>query len=468
MMTRLLIVDDEPSIRKVLSAYLKQAGYSVTAVASAEEGLESFTKEDIDLVIVDLRLEQGMDGLEFIRECKARRSRVPLIMITAYGTTDIAVQAMKEGAYDFVSKPFDFAGLLDTVKKALADTVPVQNEKSDSSEEPVLHFGTLVGESPEMQRIYEVIEKVAPTDASTLIEGESGTGKELVAQAMHERSKRKEGPLVPINCGAIPPALLESELFGYKAGAFTGADSDRKGLIQEAHTGTLFLDEIGVMDFALQRKLLRTLQEGNIRPLGQNKDIEVDVRIIAATNEDIEAKKSAGEFREDLYYRLSVIPLKLPPLRRRRQDIPLLARHFCAEQSRKMNREIHLTDRALEAMYNYAWPGNIRELENAIACAATMCNDNLIRVSDLPPNIAFAENGKMSEGDDSSVSYNDIEEGKTLRDFLREKERDYMEAVLRHTGGNRAKAADLLGISRTTFYRKFPEPQQEKQTEDKH
>ena len=391
MMTRILIVDDEPSIRKVLSAYLQQGGYSVAAVASAEEGLQCFEKNDIDLVIVDLRLEEGMDGLEFIQECKARRSRVPLIMITAYGTTNIAVQAMKEGAYDFVSKPFDFADLLDTVKNALADTVPLQKAGEENNDEPGLHFGTLVGESPEMQRIYEVVEKVAPTDAGILIEGESGTGKELVARAMHERSKRKDGPLVAINCGAIPPALLESELFGYKAGAFTGAESDRAGLIQEADTGTLFLDEIGVMDFALQRKLLRTLQEGKIRPLGQNKDIEVDIRVIAATNEDIEAKKTAGEFREDLYYRLSVIPLKLPPLRRRRQDVPFLARHFCAEHSRKTDREIHLTERALEAMYNYAWPGNIRELENAIACAATMCNDGLIRVSDLPPNIAAAD-----------------------------------------------------------------------------
>lgn len=460
-MNRILVVDDDLSIRKVLAAYLEQADFTVTTAADANDALRKFSGDDIALVIVDLRLGEGMDGLELIQEFKSRKNHVPVIMITAYGTTDVAVQAMKEGAYDFITKPFDFAALLKTVKNALIDVRPP--ETSVNGKDAIranLHFGCLVGESAEMQRIYTLIEKVAPTDASVLIEGESGTGKELVARAMHECSNRNRAAWVPINCGAIPAELLESELFGYSAGAFTGADKDRQGLFQAAHQGTLFLDEIGVMDHGLQRKLLRVLQEGRVRPLGQNSDIDVDVRVIAATNEDIEARLSTGDFREDLYYRLNVIPVKMPPLRHRKQDIPLLARYFCTEVNRKINKEVCLSDEAMEALKAYGWPGNIRELQNAIACAGTLCSGNIICASDLPPNIArVADPGEVSDASATLTegARQDVKQKKTLRQFLRERERDYMAAVLEETGGNRVKAADLLGISRATLYRKFPE-----------
>ncbi|MFW5997143.1 MAG: sigma-54-dependent transcriptional regulator [Verrucomicrobiota bacterium] len=458
-MSRILIVDDDPSIRKVLIAYLEQADFSVTAAPDANAALQMFAEQDIALVIVDLRLGEGMDGLELIQEFKTRRSYVPIIMITAYGTTSVAVQAMKEGAYDFITKPFDFAALLKTVKNALFDVQPgkvagTRCETPDSS----LYFGSLVGESAEMQRIYTLIEKVAPTDASVLIEGESGTGKELVARAMHQNSKRNEGPWVPINCGAIPAQLLESELFGHASGAFTGADNSRKGLFQTAHDGTLFLDEIGVMEHGLQRKLLRVLQEGQVRPLGQNEDIEIDVRVIAATNEDIEAKLCTGEFREDLYYRLNVIPVKMPALRHRKQDIPLLARYFCAQINREMEHEVQISDVAMEALKAYGWPGNIRELQNAVACAATLCSGNIIHVSDLPPHIArVMEATENNNIEPAGETMEEIRKKKPLRQFLKEREQDYMAAVLRETGGNRVRAADLLGISRATLYRKFPE-----------
>lgn len=455
-MSTIMLVDDEPSILKILQTYLDNAGHKTLAAASAEEALERLPETgNLDLMLVDLRLGTGMDGLELMHEVKARHPALPVIMITAYGTIEVAVDAMKEGAVDFITKPFEFKKLLAVINNALAESeTPADNDASSTDSSPPIHFNSLVGESDEMQRIYRIIEKVGPTNATVLVQGESGTGKELVAKAVHHTSTRRDAPWIPLNCAAIPHALLESELFGHKAGAFTGANQDRPGLFKEASTGTIFLDEIGVLDYNLQGKLLRTLQEGQVRPVGGNKDIPVDVRIVAATNEDLEAQKDAGNFREDLYYRLSVIPIEIPPLRHRRADIPLLAQHFAVQQSRKLECEVELSKEVIEALRAYSWPGNIRELQNVIACAATLSDTGKLQIQDLPPHVQgesdFSENA-------DPYCHNSVKKGKSLRQFLREKEQAYMEAVLEHTEGNRAKAADLLGISRATFYRKFPD-----------
>lgn len=455
-MPTILLVDDEPSILRVLAMCLENADFETLKALSAEEALDVLDRQKADMMIVDLRLGEGMDGLELMHRVKAVNPCMPVIMITAYGTIEVAVQAMKEGAYDFITKPFETSGLLKVVNNALA---PVNGHKTADGEDaeaarPTLHFGALVGESDEMQKVYRVIEKVGPTNATVMIQGESGTGKELVARAIHEVSRRRENPWVPLNCAAIPHALLESEMFGHKAGAFTGATKDRQGLFSEANGGTLFLDEIGVLNFTLQGKLLRALQEGRIRPVGQNQDIQVNVRVIAATNEDLAVKKETGEFREDLFYRLSVIPIELPPLRRRRSDIPLVARYFAGMQAQSLGRPVTFSDDAMDALCSYGWPGNIRELQNAVACAATLSEDGNLTVQDLPPHIQ----GEARCVEEMQEQYHaNIQDGKSLRDFLREKEQAYMEAVLEHTGGNRAKAADLLGISRATFYRKFPD-----------
>ncbi len=455
-MARILLVDDEVSILSVLEIYLRKAGYETVSATSAAEALALYEPSATDLMIVDLRLGEGMDGLELMHACRARKSHLPVIMITAYGTIEVAVQAMKEGAYDFITKPFEFKELLSTVEGALEEHRNVDGEAHSAAggggEGPTLHFGTLIGESAQMQVIYNIINRVAPSDATVLIQGESGTGKELVARAIHKASKRDEGPWVPLNCAALPATLLESEMFGHAAGAFTGAVGRRDGLFMTAHNGTLFLDEIGVMDKGLQGKLLRALQEGKVRRVGENKDEDVNVRVLAATNEALEERMKSGEFREDLFYRLSVIPLEVPPLRHRKPDIPLLVNYFCGRQALSLGRDIACDEEAMAALSSYAWPGNVRELQNAIACAATLSDNGRIKTQDLPPNIVSDSLTPELLG-----QRGEIDLGKSLRDFLKEKERQYMEAVLAHTDGNRARAADLLGISRATFYRKFPE-----------
>jgi two-component system response regulator HydG len=453
-MARILLVDDEPSILSVLEAYLGNASMETISATSAKEALKLFAANEVDLMVVDLRLGEGMDGIGLMHECRAQKHDLPVIMITAYGTIEVAVQAMKEGAFDFITKPFEFKGLLDTIEAALA----VSRKSGEEGPLPdiagvKLHFGSIIGESAEMHKVYSMVKRVAPGEATVLILGESGTGKELVAQAIHKNSKRANGPWVPLNCAAMPANLLESEMFGHAAGSFTGATGARHGLFKEADHGTLFLDEVGVMDMALQGKLLRALQEGKVRPVGENKDIDVNVRVIAATNERLENRMEAGEFREDLYYRISVIPIELPPLRHRQDDILLLAEYFAWQQSRALEREITWADSARNAIRNYSWPGNVRELQNAVACAATLSEDGVIKLADLPPNIT----GEKIVPKGGLPPAMGVEIGKSLRDFLREKEQQYMELVLERTGGNRAKAADLLGISRATFYRKFPE-----------
>jgi len=453
-MARILVVDDEANILKVLRSLLSHAGHEPVCADSAAAALEQLRRQPMDLLISDLRLGEGINGLELLHEAKALQRHLPVVMITAYGSIEVAVQAMKEGACDFIRKPFKMNELLDTIQRALAHRQEVAAlPKCAKSADVPLHFGSLVGESTPMQELYDLISRVAKTDATVLITGESGTGKELVAQAIHYSSRRADAALVPLNCAALPGNLLESEIFGHVAGAFTGATGDRDGLFLAANGGTLFLDEIGAMDLGIQAKFLRALQERKIRRIGENRDHSVDVRVLAATNESLEQKRAVGEFRDDLFYRISVIPVVVPPLRHRSSDIAILAEYFCQRQAVALGQDLEISADVLPVLIDYSWPGNVRELENAIACAAALCRDGKITLADLPPNISAGSCGSGGAG----FGGGDQACGKSLRDFLKLKENEYMQAVLERTSGNRARAAEVLGISRATLYRKLPE-----------
>ncbi len=474
-MSKIFIVDDEPNIVRVLVLALQQAGYETRSAGSAEEALATFSGGGVpDLLITDIRLGSGMNGLELLHLVSARWPAIPVIVITAYGTIELAVEAMREGAFDFVRKPFDLDQLRKVVGNALASRRPVggasqgvstaTGNELDAAAVPPLHFDLLIGESAAMQRVYDWIEKVGRSDSSVLITGESGTGKELVARAIHGCSRRAAGPWVPLNCAALPAPLLESEMFGHAAGAFTGATRAKEGLFLAAHGGSLFLDEVGAMEPGIQSKFLRALQERQIRAVGETVDVPVDVRVIAATNESLEEKTARGLFREDLFFRINVIPIELPPLRRRLEDIPLMVEHFRRHQAVELGLNLRLAEGVLAGLAAYSWPGNIRELANAIACAAALCHDGLIRVTDLPPRIGRGGTGVPSPvADFAAEAQSDTPV--SLHDYLRRKEVEYMGQLLARTGGNRAKAADLLGISRATFYRKLEEEDHERARE---
>ena len=460
--SNILIVDDEPSIVKVLQIGLESLGYQTLAADSGLAALQILDEQSVDLVLLDLRLGEGINGFQTMQKIRETRRELPIVMITAYGNIETAVKAIKAGACDFVCKPFMISEIANVIKTVLKSGAKTRggtgriNEKAAATDS-VRHFGSLLGESPQMQKVYRLIEKIAPTDATVLIEGESGTGKELIARAIHEQSRRKDCAWVPLNCVAIPESLLESELFGHVAGAFTGAAYNRQGLFLAANRGTIFLDEIGVMDIGLQSKLLRTLQEGKVRRVGEDRDLETDVRVIAATNESLEKLVEKGQFRKDLFYRISVIPIRLPPLRQRGGDIELLTEYFCRQQSRNLEREIKLSEQVLALFSSYPWPGNVRELQNAIACAATICRDGLITVDDLPPRLTSQANESSN-----AMDIRDCESAQIpLKTFLKNKEQQYIEMILQKSGGNRARAADMLGISRATFYRKYETEAQE-------
>jgi DNA-binding NtrC family response regulator len=434
MKEKILVIDDDPSLRRVMEYNLQQEGYDVSVAASGEKGLGMFDQLMPALVITDMKMP-GIDGLDVLRHIRQLSPETLVIIITAFGEVDRAVEAMKAGAYDYIQKPFSRDSLKLTVRKALQYSgVIEENRRLKSQLDQKAGFRNMVGTSNEMQKVFDVINKVADTDAAVLITGESGTGKELVARAIHALSSRRNAPFVAINCAAIPRELIESELFGYTKGAFTGALKDKAGKFQLAEGGTLFLDEIGELLPELQPKILRALQEKEIDPVGSNKPLKIDVRVLSATNLDIRKAVTAGSFREDLYYRLSVIEIHLPPLRERRDDIALLIRHFCEKHCRA---EVQFSRDALEVMRHYPWPGNIRELENTVERILILRHSDSIGVSDLPENML-----QRKTGENNMINLPD--EGYPLEDL----EKKIIIQALEKNSWNQAAAARFLRIPR--------------------
>ncbi|CAH2030398.1 sigma-54-dependent transcriptional regulator [Trichlorobacter ammonificans] len=439
MKQKILIIDDDTSLRRVLEFNLQEAGYQTAAAASGEEGLRLFGEVEPALVISDMKMP-GMDGMQVLKSIKEGAPDTPVIMITAFGSVDMAVEAMKAGAYDYITKPFNRDELRLTVAKALQfSSLSQENRHLKSQLTDRADFSAIIGSSPAMEKVFQVVAKVADTEASVLITGESGTGKELVARSIHSRSSRASGPFVAINCAAIPHDLLESELFGHVKGAFTGAVRDKSGRFALADGGTLFLDEVGELPPALQPKLLRALQERMIEPVGGTKPVKLDVRVVAATNLDMEKAMSDGTFREDLYYRLAVIPLHLPPLRQRRDDIALLLRHFCGRHGAE---KVQFDTAALAALLAYPWPGNVRELENLVERLLIMRNGDTITVADLPEKILNHERPATA----GSV-VNLPPDGYSLEEL----EREVVVQALERNSWNQTAAARFLRIPRHTL-----------------
>lgn len=437
MKAKILVIDDDSSLRRVLEYNLLEEGYEVQAASSGEEGLYLFGQSRPNLVITDMKMS-GMDGMMVLKSIKERSPETLVIIITAFGTVDVAVEAMKAGAHDYITKPFNRDELRLTVRKALQfDGLAEENKRLKSELSDKADFRTIVGSSKEMEKVFEVIRKVADTEAAVLITGESGTGKELVARSIHANSSRRDAPFVAINCAAIPRDLLESELFGHVKGAFTGAIRDKSGKFQVADGGTLFLDEVGDLPVELQPKLLRALQEKEVEPVGGTKALKLDVRIVSATNLNVDKAITDGTFREDLYYRLSVIPIHLPPLRERRKDIPLLIRYFCSKHG---SDKITFAKDALETLTMYPWPGNVRELENSVERLLIMRNSDLISLSELPDK--FLENSRHG-----SAIVKLPDEGYPLEQL----EREVVVMALEKNGWNQTAAARFLSIPRHTL-----------------
>lgn len=437
MKAKILIIDDDNSLRRVLEYNLQEEGYDVHAASSGEEGLYWFGQAKPDLVITDMKMT-GMDGLMVLKSIKERSPETLVIIITAFGTVDVAVEAMKSGAYDYITKPFNRDELKLTVKKALQfNGLTEENKRLKSELTDKADFRTIVGSSKEMEKVFDVIRKVADTEAAILITGESGTGKELVARSIHNNSSRRDAPFVAINCAAIPRDLLESELFGHVKGAFTGAIKDKTGKFQLAEGGTLFLDEVGELPLELQPKLLRALQEKEVEAVGGTTIQKLDVRVVSATNLDVDKAIANGTFREDLYYRLGVIPIHLPPLRERRKDIPLLIRYFCGKHG---SDKVTFDKDALHTLVMYPWPGNVRELENTVERLLIMRNGDVIGIDELPEK--FLENGVTG-----SAVIKLPDEGYSLEQL----EREVVVQALERNHWNQTAAARFLRIPRHTL-----------------
>ncbi len=441
-MATILVVDDDRGMREFLDIMLMREGYEVKSACDGKEALTLCGKHKFDLVVTDLKMPK-VDGIDFLKGIKEISPETMVILITAYASGETAVAAMKEGAYDYLEKNFDIEDLKGIIRDALKKKgVKKKEAQFMKSVEDAVSFGNLIGKSREMLEVYSLIKKVAGTTANVLITGESGTGKELVARAIHDNSPRKNMPLVVINCGGIPEALLESELFGHVKGSFTGAYSDKAGLFENAGGGTIFLDEIAELPLVLQVKLLRVLQEKTFRRVGGQKDIKVDVRIISATNQNLKQKVEDGSFREDLYYRLNVVLINLPPLRDRKEDIPVLTEYFIEKYSKKFGKEIKkISSYAMELLMEYKFPGNVRELENIIERSAALETSNII----LPENLDISENGKTYE----VISWNtDIpDKGISLSDEMEKIERELIKKALEKANGSKTKAAKYLNIS---------------------
>ncbi len=450
----ILVIDDEQSMRELLDVMLSKEGYEVTCAENGRKAISLLEKKDFDLLLCDIRLGD-MTGIDVLRESKKKNKNTIVIMISAYASTGTAVEAMNEGAYDYVPKPFDTDELKQTIANALQlKTLEQEKKLIDDDLKKQLHFGKIIGNSPAMLHVYNLIRQVAKTKTSVLITGESGTGKELIARAIHDESDRHEKPFVPINCGGIPETLMESELFGYKKGAFTGANHDKKGLFEIADEGTIFLDEIGDLSVHLQVKLLRVVQERVFKPVGGNEDISVNIRIISATNKDLANEVIEGRFREDLFYRLNVIEIKLPSLRERKEDLRALAQHFLEKYSNEMGKKVtKISSYALNLLYNYSFPGNIRELENLMERSVAISDTNIL----LPDSLSLSLHKRKVLVDGIKGKYfdvNDVSKGVSLDSILEEVERAYVNKAMEYTGGERSKAAELLGINmRSLKYR---------------
>ncbi len=439
MKQRILIVEDEEKLRRVIQLQLTSGGFEVDQAGSAEEGVR--LAERADLILTDLRLP-GMDGLEFIGHIRRQDSRTPIIVMTAFGTVANAVEAMKAGAIDFLPKPFSMDHLMTVIHKAL-EVRALRDENLQLREElgRRYEFDNIIGRSGAMQEIFATVERVAPTRATVLLAGESGTGKDLVARAIHHHSPRRDRPFVKINCAALPENLMESELFGYEKGAFTGAVTSKPGKFEQADTGTAFLDEIGDVPPAVQVKLLRVLQEREFERLGSNKTRQIDVRVLAATNADLRAALESGEFREDLFYRLNVVPINMPPLRERREDIPALAEHFIREYAAELGSPVtSISDEALRFLARHRWPGNVRELQNVIERSLVLCRDERLEASDIKMDDSGAE--REAAGAESFLPA-----GVTLQ----EHEQDLIRTALEKAKGNKSQAARLLGLTRNAL-----------------
>jgi DNA-binding NtrC family response regulator len=443
----ILIVEDDAAMRDLLVEELGEAHFRVESAPGGRGGVERVKQGGIDVVVSDLRMPD-LDGFDLLRDIKAAEASPHIIVITAFGSIDTAIKAVKLGAYDYITKPFDVEALVLAVEKALSER-GLRKELARLRREVARPYGleNIIGKSPAMQEIFGLVTRLAGSTASVLVTGESGTGKELIARAIHYNSPRAKKPFVAVNVAAIPETLVESELFGYKRGAFTDARADHAGLFVEADGGTIFLDEIGELSSPLQAKLLRVLQERELRPLGATRSEKIDVRVVAATNRELEARMRAGQFREDLYYRLNVIHIAIPPLRARPEDIVPLAEHFLVAARRRggTGGAKALGPAAVKALLAYPWPGNVRELENVVERAVALCDGEVIGLDDLPPQVKERRSTDMLAAA--------LARGLTLAEL----EREYIERVLASEGGNKTRAAARLGLDRKTLYRKLEE-----------
>jgi len=454
-MARILVIDDHDTLREGMAVTLSRSGHSVAMARSGTEGVAAYKKSPFDLVVTDLKMD-GMDGIAVTRALKATDPGSVVMVVTAFGTIETAVQAMQEGAYDFITKPFTPDVLRAKVEKGLelsnarrqVERLTARTEAFES-DAALVHGSGLVGDSEPMQRLVGMVRKAAATDATVLVRGESGTGKELVARMLHQLSPRKDGPFIVVHCAALAETLLESELFGHERGAFTGAVKRKLGRFELADKGTLFLDELGEIPHSVQTKLLRVLQEKEIQRVGGEETLKVDVRVVSATHRDLQAEVKAGRFREDLYYRLHIVPLTLPPLRERPEDIPALARHFATKHAPRVNRRVKgLDDGALRALSRYAWPGNVRELENVMEQSLVFAEGEVLTEADLPPHVT-GTHPRMDTGLPVPVG------DRPLPDILEDLERQLIARAYEKAGGVKTETARLLGIKTSALYYKL-------------
>jgi DNA-binding NtrC family response regulator len=445
-MKSILVVDDDRASCELLREIFAEQGWTTETAQTPQRARELNAARTFDLIVSDVNLEAEETGLDLLRNL---RDKCPVILVTGFGTLDAAVEASREGAWDLISKPFKVEEVVATARRAMEKGSQTETEEESPAKDSFTaryEDAGLTGRAPAMIELYKEIARVAPSRSTILIAGESGTGKELVARAIHQHSRREQQPFVAVNCGALTETLLEAELFGHVRGSFTGAVTDRKGLWEEAEDGTLFLDEVGETSAAMQVKLLRALQEGEIRRVGASRSVRVNARVLAATNRDLEKEVRAGNFREDLFYRLSVVTLHVPPLRERRGDIPLLAERFLRKASAGVGRRLRFAERALASLIAYDWPGNVRELENAVEYAALHARGREVRAEDLPGKMQANDARASSHASPLTALYADLVS-------LDELERRYLIHVLEATGGNRTRSAEILGIDRRTLYR---------------